>query len=134
NRSRSSDDAPDPSLPTILFSGESIGIGWGLPFDETTPVLVSKALGVQTVNLSVAGFATDQAYLRLERELPRYANPVAIVTFVVPIQLARNVSRNRSRLELSPAGDLRPLAPRPAFLRNSPLLKLVDETLPHGDE
>ena len=36
-------------------------------------------LGAQSANLAVDGYGNDQAYLRLEAELPRFRHPIAVV-------------------------------------------------------
>ena len=36
---------------------------------------VGARMQIQSVNLAVHGFSTDQAYLRLQEELPRFVNP-----------------------------------------------------------
>jgi len=132
NRSASLRDSVDHVAPTILFTGESIALGWGVDYEESYAPRVGRALGVQAVNLAVTGFANDQAYLRLREALPRFAHPLALVTLVVPVQLARNVDDRRARLALRDGRlELAPASTSPLF--TSPLRKLVpyhsDETL-----
>ena len=55
-------------------------------------------MGVQSANLAVHGFATDQAYLRLESELPRFQRPVAVVTLFMTALLGRNLDDSRPHL------------------------------------
>src|SRR6266567_4104472 len=76
DRARSSDARVDPTRPTLLFAGESIAFGYGLPYDETFVHLVGAELGIQTVNLAVVGYGNDQAYRRLRDALPRFAHPL----------------------------------------------------------
>src|SRR5438067_6497072 len=70
---------PDFTAPTILFAGESIVLGYGLQWRETIPAQVQVLTGVQAVDMAVNAHGTDQTYLRLRRELPRFAHPAAIV-------------------------------------------------------
>jgi hypothetical protein len=134
NRAPSVDYAADPEAPTILFAGESIGIGYGVAYEKTYPVLVAAALRIQAVNLAVTRFSNDQAYLRLKAALPKFAHPVAVVTVVLPCQLERNVSALRERLALSNDGHLGLIAPSTSLFATSPLLKLLpyhsDEAIP----
>src|SRR5438093_557515 len=66
NRAPAADSVADPALPTILFTGESFAIGWGVAYEKTYPALVGAALGVQAINLAVVGFSSDQAYQRVK--------------------------------------------------------------------
>ncbi len=102
------DAPPDPDRPTILFGGESIIVGYGLTWDESIPAQVQSIMGVQCANAAVVGYATDQAYLRLQSELPRFHKPVAVVMLFTPALMAKNLSE--ARPHLSP--DLVPLPPR----------------------
>ena len=88
----------DPARPTILFSGESVMAGEGLNWDETIPAQVGALMDVQSANLAVHGYATDQAYLRVEAALPRFQHPVAVVTLLITALLGRNLDDNRPHL------------------------------------
>ncbi len=81
----------DPERPTVVFTGESVMAGYGLNWDETVPAQVEALLGMRCANLAVNGFATDQAYLRLLTELPRFRQPVAVVTGFMPTLFDRNL-------------------------------------------
>lgn len=134
-RARTPDDVVDFSAPTILFGGESIMFGAWLEYDETIPALVGKALGVQTVNLAVGGMANDLSLMRLERELPRFAKPIAVVTLVLVNWLERNAGDDRAHYVAF--GDGIRLAPptTPAFLRSSPLFAALRvATRLHSDD
>ena len=129
-RAASSDGRADPARPTILFAGESIAFGYGLPYDETFVHLVGRDLGVQTVNLAVVGYGNDQAHGRVLEALPRFDRPLAVVTVFVTDQIERNVDRWRPRLGLAPDGSLVSL---PAA--SGPRLMKLLERLPYrGDE
>lgn len=97
-RVRTVNESVDPAQPTILFAGESVMVGEGLNWDETIPAQVGALMNVQTANLAVDGYATDQAYLRVESELPRFQRPVALVTLFMTALLGRNLDDNRPHL------------------------------------
>ncbi|MET0988064.1 MAG: hypothetical protein ABW034_21920 [Steroidobacteraceae bacterium] len=89
----------DMEQPSILFTGESIMLGTGLQWNESVPALVGQRLGVQGVNLAVNGYATDQTYLRLATELPRFRRPVAVVSLFMPPLFPRNLQVDRPHLD-----------------------------------
>jgi hypothetical protein len=92
-------EAPvDPGRPTILFTGESMMVGEGLRWDETVPAQIEAMLGIQSANLAVSAFASDQAYLRLAAELPRFPQPVAVVALFTPTLFDRNMDDDRPHL------------------------------------
>lgn len=97
-RARRPDDAVDPARPTIVFAGESVIFGEGLTFDETVPAQVTVMTGVQTANLGVNGYSNDQAFLRLQQELPRFDRPVAVVSLFMPMLFGRNLDDDRPHL------------------------------------
>jgi lysophospholipase L1-like esterase len=131
NRAPSADaPLPDRTWPTVLFAGESIAFGYGLPWEETAPALVGRDLGLSTVNLAVIGYGSDQAYLRVADALPRYDRPLAVVTIFIPDQLKRNVDAWRPRLALAAGGALAPAPPA----GGPRILKLLQELPWHGDE
>jgi hypothetical protein len=68
----------DPDRPTIVFTGESTIVGEGLMWEESVPAQTGALLGVQSANLAVSAYATDQAFMRLRAELPRFRQPIAI--------------------------------------------------------
>ena len=55
-------------------------VGEGLTWDESIAAQIGAALGIQSANIAVHGYSTDQAYLRLENELPRFRRPIAVVS------------------------------------------------------
>ena len=89
----------DLDRPSVLFAGESIMVGHGLTWDESVPGQVQALLGIQSANLSVEGFATDQEYLRLTAELPRFRRPVAVVSLFAPALFDRNLDTGRPHLD-----------------------------------
>ena len=88
----------DPERPTIVFAGESVMFGEGLQWDETIPAQVEAMLGIQSANLAVHGYSSDQIYLRLEQELPRFRRPVAVVALFMTALFGRNLDRDRPHL------------------------------------
>jgi hypothetical protein len=72
--------------------------GDGLSWDESVPAQVGAMLGTQSVNLAVHGFSTDQSYLRLASELPRFHSPVALVTLFMTAIFGRNLDEDRPHL------------------------------------
>jgi hypothetical protein len=97
-RVRRADLPVDPDRPTIVFTGESVMVGYGLTWQESVPAQVEDILGTQCANVSVNGFATDQAYLRLLAELPRFRRPVAVISLFMPTLFDRNLDDDRPHL------------------------------------
>jgi len=98
-RVRRADEGVDFERPSILFAGESIMVGHGLTWEETVPAQIQSLLGIQSANLAVEGFATDQAYLRLAAEMPRFRQPVAVVSLFTPALFDRNLDADRPHLD-----------------------------------
>jgi len=88
----------DFTRPTIVFTGESSMVGEKLHWAETIPAQTAALLGVQSANIAVSGYATDQAYLRLRNELPRFRSPVAVVILFAPSLFDRNLDDDRPHL------------------------------------
>jgi hypothetical protein len=88
----------DFDRPSILFTGESMMVGEKLLWSETIPAQTSQLLGIQSANIAVSGYATDQAYLRLTSELPRFKHPVAVVSLFTPAIFDRNLDDDRPHL------------------------------------
>ena len=97
-RVASAADTTDFDAPTIVFTGESIMVGHQLAWAETIAAQTSAMLGLQSANIAVSGFATDQAYLRLATELPRFRHPVAVVSLFAPSIFDRNLDDDRPHL------------------------------------
>lgn len=125
NRAPSSRHVTDPNAPSILFTGESVGMGWGVAYEDSYPALVAGAMGVQAVNVAVTGFGNDQAYLRALDALARLAQPRAVVTIVLSDQLERDVRPTRDRLVLTPEGRLELEAASTSLFATSPLRRLM---------
>jgi len=89
---------PDFARPTVVLAGESVMGGFGLRWDESVASQISRMIKTQTVDLSVGGYATDQIYLRLKRELPRFQRPVAVVILFSPMLFRRNTEDFRPHL------------------------------------
>jgi hypothetical protein len=97
-RVRRVDEPVDRARPTVLFTGESVMFGKGLTWEETVPAQVGVMMGKQSANLAVDGYATDQAYLRLTTELPRFREPVAVVAMFMTTLFGRNLDSDRPHL------------------------------------
>jgi hypothetical protein len=97
-RVRRAEEPVDPDRPTILFTGESMIVGEGLKWEETIPAQSAAILGIQSANIAVSAYASDQAYLRLAEELPRFRRPVAVVALFTPSLFDRNMDDDRPRL------------------------------------
>src|SRR5262249_17732917 len=133
-RSLDSQDEPDPAAPTILFTGESIALGFGLEYAETFPALIASRRGVQCVNLAANAYGSDQAYLRLIDAMPRFENLIATVTVFIPLQLSRNLYDDRPRLILGPKGDLEFVTAADDFLSRLRIRTVLWSELPYlGD-
>lgn len=90
---------PDFDKPTIVFAGESIVFGYGLDWLDTIPAQVQAITGVQAANTAVNAHATDQAFLRLRHELPRFHKPVAVVIPFMARLFDRNLDLDRPHLD-----------------------------------
>jgi len=97
-RVRRVDQPADPERPTMVFAGESVMFGEGLAWEESIPAQVSAMLGIQSANLAVHGYSTDQIYQRLARELPRFRRPTAVVSIFMTELFGRNLDRDRPHL------------------------------------
>jgi hypothetical protein len=100
-RVRRLDEPVDRTRPSVLFAGESVMFGEGLDWDDTVPARVGAALGLQPVNAAVHGYSTDQAYLRLEQESPRFGHVEAIVQLFMTALFGRNLDDDRPHLDRS---------------------------------
>jgi hypothetical protein len=97
-RVRRVDEPVDPERPTILFTGESVMFGKALTWEESIPARVGATLQTQSANLAVDGYGTDQAYLRVQAELTRFRQPLAVVTIFMTTLFGRNLDDDRPHL------------------------------------
>ena len=97
-RVRRLDEPVDPVRPTLLFTGESVMFGEGLAWDESIPAQVGAMLGMQPANLAVHGYSSDQAYMHLQLELPRFRRPVAVISIFITALFGRNLDQDRPHL------------------------------------
>ena len=97
-RVRRADEPVDPERPTIVFAGESVMFGQGLAWEESIPAQAGAMVGIQSANLAVHGYSTDQMYLRLVQELPRFQQPVAVVSIFMTELFGRNLDDDRPYL------------------------------------
>ena len=88
----------DPARPSILFAGESVMFGDGLTYDESVPAQVEAMLGTQAVNMGVYGYSTDQTFMKVRDELPRFRQPVAVVALFMISLFGRNLDDDRPHL------------------------------------
>jgi hypothetical protein len=72
--------------------------GEGLTYEESIPAQVGAMMGVQTANLAVHGYGNDQAYLRMQTELPHFRRPVAVVSLFMTALFGRNLDQDRPHL------------------------------------
>jgi hypothetical protein len=88
----------DVDRPVVVFAGESVMFGEGLAWTESIPAQAGARLNVVTANMAVHGYSTDQIYLRLARELPRFQHPLAVVSIVMTELFGRNLDDDRPHL------------------------------------
>jgi lysophospholipase L1-like esterase len=79
-----------PRKPRLLYLGDSVTIGYGLPsYDEAYPYRIKAlleqklALEVETIDAAVNGYSTWQEVAYFEREGLRYTPDAVIVGFVL---------------------------------------------------
>ena len=80
----------DPSLPSLVFTGESTVAGIGLRWEETFPALLGSRLGLQAVNLGSPAYRADQSWLRLHDGLRDLPHPRAVIGIFMPGLIARS--------------------------------------------
>jgi hypothetical protein len=135
DRAPSTGEAPDLSLPTLLFAGESVTFGLGLPWEETYPAIVGDRLRLRIVNASVHGYGDDQIYLLLQERIAAMQRPVAVILIAMAELLPRDVADWRQRLRLRPDGSFEVVDPLPEWVRTSPIRMLLQRAITlHDDE
>jgi hypothetical protein len=97
-RVRRADEPVDPNQPTIICIGESVMFGEGLTWDESIPAQLGAMMRLQSANLAVHGYSTDQTYMRLQQELPHFRQPVAVVALFMTALFGRNLDDDRPHL------------------------------------
>jgi hypothetical protein len=97
-RVRRVEEPVDPEQPTILFTGESVMFGEGLMWDESIPAQAGAMMKLQSANLAVHGYGSDQAFMRLRDELPRFRHPIAVVSLFMTALFGRNLDSDRPHL------------------------------------
>jgi hypothetical protein len=97
-RVRRAGDLVDVQAPTVVCVGESMMFGEGLSWEESVPAQLGMMLGVQSANLAVHGYSTAQAFLKLRSDLPRFRQPVAVVTLFMSALFGRNLDDDRPHL------------------------------------
>jgi hypothetical protein len=88
----------DPQRPTLVFAGESVMFGEGLTWEESIPAQVGVMLGIQSANLAVHGYSTDQICMRVAAELPHFRQPVSVVVIFMTELFGRNLDDDRPHL------------------------------------
>jgi hypothetical protein len=97
-RVRRIDQPVDVERPSLLFIGESVMFGEGLTWEESIPAQVEALTGIQSANLAVHGYGSDQAFMKLQRDLPRFRRPVAVVSLFMTTLFGRNLDHERPHL------------------------------------
>jgi hypothetical protein len=106
----------DPSLPSLVFTGESAMLGHGLEYPETFTAILAERLHLQSVNLSSMAYRTDQSWLRLKDALPGLQRPVAVVGIFMPGLVGRAFAGQRHPLARPSASGVELHEPEPPGL------------------
>lgn len=136
-RAASQSGEPDPDAPSILFAGESITEGVGVRWEEAYPAIVASDLHLQPVEAAVHGYGNDQIYWAMQKELAKLHRPIAVVTFLIPELLERDLDPTRARLSLDAGGNfvkLAPEPPTPKWWKDFPLRKIAHGLFPYHDD
>ncbi|MGH7282863.1 MAG: SGNH/GDSL hydrolase family protein, partial [Polyangiaceae bacterium] len=136
-RAASEGPEPDPDAPSIIFAGESITEGVGVRWEEAYPAVVASDLHVQPVEAAVHGYGNDQIYWAMQKELAKLHRPIAVVTFLIPELLERDLDVTRPRLSLGADGHFVKLAPEPPmpnWWKDFPLRKIAHGLFPYHDD
>jgi arylsulfatase A len=78
----------DASAKRILYLGDSVTAGFGLPVEQSYPYMVEaiaerRGLSIETVNAGVDGYSPWQYALSLQREGIRYQPDLVVIGFVL---------------------------------------------------
>jgi hypothetical protein len=112
----------DPAGPPVaVFVGDSLTLGWAVAEEETFAVRTGRALGFQTANLGVAGYGTDQSYLKLLRDGLPLRPALVVYTFcrndLAEVLHGRRYGRSKPRFrQQEDRLVLSPVAERTTFL------------------
>ncbi len=89
----------DPNRPSVIFTGGSYTMGYGLPFEDTFIGKLAEYpnFPYQVVNLGVEAYGTDQAWLRLKQYINKF-NTIAVVYTFLPAHINRNMNYDRRLL------------------------------------
>ena len=82
----------------MIFTGESMMVGERLAWRDTIPAQTEQITGIQSANIAVSGYASDQVYLRLKSEIARFRRPTAVVMLFTPSIFDRNLDDDRPHL------------------------------------
>ncbi|HYO11657.1 MAG TPA: SGNH/GDSL hydrolase family protein [Thermoanaerobaculia bacterium] len=115
------EEAPPPGAPLAVFVGDSLTFGWGVTGKATFAARIGKVLGFRTTNLGVAGYGTDQSYLKLRREGLPLRPKLVVYTFssndLVEVLHEKRYGRAKPRFRLEGARlVLSPVRDRSRFL------------------
>lgn len=95
----------DPTRETVVFLGDSITSGHGLPLAATFPLRLGTALGINVRNAGISGDVTAGAIHRLERDVLAYRPKLVVVELGV-----NDIFQRRPREET--LGNLRAIVRR----------------------
>jgi hypothetical protein len=73
--------------------------GFRLNWRESLAGRLQATTGLQSVNIAVNGYGTDQELMRLRQELPRFRRPAAVIALFTPALLERSLDRHRPHLD-----------------------------------
>jgi hypothetical protein len=122
---RFSGESIDPRQPSLVVTGESAAVGFGLKWEETFGALLAARLRLQAVNLASPAYRLDQSWLRLKDTLPQLEHPVAVIGIFMPGLIGRSFAGGQhpmARPSESGSIELRPQ--RTTLLRRSGLYRL----------
>jgi len=122
------------SVRVVAF-GDSIPYGWGVPYEESYPVLLERMLAaslpgreIRVINAGIPGNTIVLGWQRLERDVLRWKPHVVLVGFGLnDVNLARSVFDQRRESAL--LRRLKPMGRLKAALRRSLLWSTIVDAL-----